>query len=362
MAKKTNNDEFFEEQIGNLGGEPQEPKLGEKLKHIPGQQDKLSESEDAELKAFINRADSQGTLGGNGVFSDSETTTEIRQMPRISEGWNPINRLEMGIRSQFYPEDWTFYIRPATVEAVKNWSAVEEERLEVVNAVFNDIIRTCVSIKSASGNIPWNRINSWDRFWFILKIREYTFKNGEAKVEFDDTCPECEEELHYVLKPESLFYEFPDPDIVDKHWNALERAWYINPRDYGVNAPEVKLYIPTIEKDQAILDWALQNARGNKKLDNVFLKYLPWMLAKVPKDTTVLEKFIKDAHNVYKSWNIEMFEFMEDVVRNITINPSENLKQVCPHCGEEVVSSVRFPNGIRALFKTQAKHAKFGSR
>ena len=57
-----------------------------------------------------------------------------------------------------------------------------------------------------------------------------------------------------------------------------------------------------------------------------------------------------------------MFEFMDEVVRNVTINPSEKLRQVCPHCGEEVVSNVRFPNGVRALFKTEAKHTKFGSR
>jgi hypothetical protein len=86
------------------------------------------------------------------------------------------------------------------------------------------------------------------------------------------------------------------------------------------------------------------------------------MLVKVPKDTQVLEKFIMEAQQVYKSWDVEMFEFMDDVVRNITINPSEKLRQVCPHCGEEVVSNVRFPNGVRALFKTEAKHAKFGSR
>ena len=86
------------------------------------------------------------------------------------------------------------------------------------------------------------------------------------------------------------------------------------------------------------------------------------MLSKAPKDENVLNKFITEAQMIYKGWDIDMFEFMDDVLRNITINPSEKLRQVCPHCGEEVVSNVRFPNGIRALFKTEAKHAKFGSR
>ena len=106
----------------------------------------------------------------------------------------------------------------------------------------------------------------------------------------------------------------------------------------------------------------IAKARTNKKIDQTFIKFLPWMLNKIPKDEQVLERFISEAQTIYKNWDVETFNFADDVVRNITINPSENLRQVCPHCGEEVISNVRFPNGIRALFKTETKHAKFGSR
>ena len=352
-------DEFLEEQIGNIGGiqEQEETNIGKKLRHIPGKKDELSDSEESEMNAFLNRSRSKSKL-----TQEPEYNSESIAVPQISQGWNEINRLELGIRSKFYPEDWSFFIRPATVEAIKNWSAIDEERIDVLNSVFNDIIRSCVSIKSASGSIPWNRINSWDRFWFILKVREFSFKQGESKIEFTDTCTECEQELLYSLNPKSLHYEFPDQDIVQKHWNSYERIWDIDPSQYGLDKAPVKLYIPTLEKDQAILDWGIAKARASKKLDQTFLRFLPWMLAKVPKDAQVLDKFIMECYQVYKSWDVDMFEFMDEVVRNITINPSEKLRQVCPHCGEEVVSNVRFPNGVRALFKTEAKHTKFGSR
>ena len=354
------NDEFLESQIGNLGGEePVDNSLvGKKLKHVPGKKDDLSADETAGMEEFLNRSRSRSKIVKEPEYNEQPSYNQ----PRISEGWNEIDRMEMGIRSHFYPEDWSFYIRPATVDAIKNWSAIDEDRIDVLNSVFNDIIRSCVSIKSASGSIPWNRINSWDRFWFILKVREFSFKQGEAKIEFTDTCTECEQELIYALNPKSLYYEFPDPDIVQKHWNSYERVWNINPNDYGLDRASVKLYIPTLEKDQAILDWGIAKARASKKLDQTFLRFLPWMLAKVPKDAQVLDKFIMECYQVYKSWDVDMFEFMDEVVRNVTINPSEKLRQVCPHCGEEVVSNVRFPNGVRALFKTEAKHTKFGSR
>lgn len=346
------NDEMnLADQIGDLGGEPNDSMIGKKLENMPGHK-KISKSEESDMADFLSRSSNKLNISAD---NDEHTA-------KISEGWNPIDRAELGIRSRFYPEDWTFYIRPATVEAIKNWSAIDEERIDIVNTVFNDIIRSCVSIKGATGNIPWNRLNSWDRFWFILKVRELTFKTGETKIEFTDTCPECDNELIYRLTPTALFYEFPDDDIVDKHWNSVDRLWYIDPKQYDLDKPAIKLYVPTLEKDQAILDWAISKTRENKKIDNNFLRFLPWLLAKVPKDAQILDKFISEAHAVYKSWDVDMFEFVDDVVRNITINPSEKLRQVCPHCGEEVVSNVRFPNGIKALFRTEAKHTKFGTR
>ena len=149
-----------------------------------------------------------------------------------------------------------------------------------------------------------------------------------------------------------------------RHWNETERAWYINPREYDVEHDTIKLYVPTLEKDQAILDWAVAQARAKKKIKDTFLKYLPWLLPKAPKDEKVLDKFIKDCELQYDSWDVDMFEFMEDVVNNIQISPSENLKKICPHCGEEVISHVQFPSGqVKYLFKSQTtKHKKFGSR
>ena len=361
MSKTT--DQFLEEQIGNLGGdEPVSDSLiGKKLKKIPGKKDELSNDDTEELDAFIKRSNERSHLIGQETRQDEPSY--FGAPISISQGWIPIDRKEMGFRSQFYPEDWCFYVRPATVEAIKNWSSIDEERIDVVNQVFNDIIRTCVSIRSASGNIAWNKINSWDRFWFVMKIREYTFVKGEAKIEFTDTCSECEEEIRFELNSKSLFYEFPEEETVEKYWNPEERVWRIDPNEYGLEKPVVKLYVPTLEKDQAILDWAISKSRQNKRVDSTMLRFLPWLLSKAPKDEQVFEKFINEAIAIFKSWDIEMFDFMDEVLRNIIINPSEKLRKTCDHCGEEVVSNVQFPNGIKALFRIENKsRKKFGNR
>ena len=69
-------------------------------------------------------------------------------------------------------------------------------------------------------------------------------------------------------------------------------------------------------------------------------------------EKSILEQAFPDAE----------FTFMKDVLRNVTINPSENLTARCPHCGRETVSGVQFPNGITALFNSNKPKKKFGTR
>jgi hypothetical protein len=261
----------------------------------------------------------------------------------------------------FYPEDWEFSIRPATVQAIKNWTSVDEEDPEALNKVFNEIIRLCVRITDSKETVhTWQEVNSWDRFWFILKVREYTFVKGENKIEYTDQCENCDEDLVFTLNSSSLTYEFPDDDLL-KYWDGSK--WVIDPREYDVDADPITLYTPKLGKDQAIIDWAIARARqGKKDIDENFIKFLVWMISKPSRDPQNFETQVRQAQNIYKSWSIEMNSFMNDVVRNITINPSEKLLTKCPHCGAEVTSQVRFPNGVRALFQTATKAKKFGSR
>lgn len=338
----------LESQIGDLGGEQQKPQAPKKLKYKSsyGQKEDLNDEEQESLNNFLNK--------GKKIKEEEEVAS-------ISQGWIPIDKTEMGIRAIFYPESWQFSIRPATLQAIKNWTAIDEERPDVVNKVFNDIIRNCVKIETnESQGASWAQINSWDRFWFILKIREYTFMEGEAKIEFEDICSECESDIMYTLKPEGLFYEFPDEELVEKYWQ--DGVWEIDPSEYDVNHEPIMLYTPKLGKDDAIIEWATSRARNKQKIDETFLKFLMWMLPKPSKDSQILDRQIQKLYNEYKSWDIDMFSFMNDVITNITINPSEQLRCKCPHCGQEATSTVQFPNGIKTLFEIKSKAKKFGSR
>lgn len=359
MSKNSQDYDNLESQIGNIGDENQsnpavddQPKLGKLRYNHTGKQE-LNEQEKDEMQEFLNKSRRKS------VFKRTEEENPSVS-EGVSEGWIPVEREELGIRSQFYPEDWEFAIRPATVQAIKNWTSIDEERLDQVNNVFNDIIKTCVKITSSTGGVSWENINSWDRFWFVLKIREYTFVHGESKVQFTDQCSECDEDIDFELTARGLFYEFPDEELIEKYWNG--KTWEIDPQEYDVDEAPITLFTPTLGKDQAIINWATEKYRATNKIDETFLKFLPWLVNKPSRDTAMFDRQIQKIYKDYKSWSIDMFTFMDDVIKNITINPSEKLKVTCPHCGKEVVSNVRFPNGIKAIFNVTTKAKKFGSR
>lgn len=345
----SNNYNDLENQIGEMGGEVQDTPTPKKLKYAAsyGAKEKLDDNQQESLNNFLNK--------------DKARKEAINESVNVADGWIPINREEMGIRSMFYPESWEFFIKPATVQAIKNWTAIDEERIDQVNKVFTEVIKMCVKIDTHSQvGAGWAQIRSWDRFWFILKVREYTFSNGESKIEFTDTCSECSEDITYTLKSDNLFYEFPDDDLIEKYWG--DGVWTIDPREYDVDHDPIVLYTPTLGKDDAIIEWATVRGRAGQKIDENFIEMLIWMLNKPSKDPQMLDRQIQKLYTEYKNWDIDMYTFMRDVVRNITINPSEKLRQTCPHCSMEATSNVQFPDGIKALFNVGSKVKKFGSR
>ena len=154
----------------------------------------------------------------------------------------------------------------------------------------------------------------------------------------------------------------PCGEIIENHWNAEKQYWEIDPREYDVDSPVIKLYNPTLGKDDMILQWAFAQAQSKKQIDELFLKFLPWLLPKAPKDIELLDKMIKEYYRQYKQWSLEMFDFMDEIIRNININPEDRISTICPNCGVEVHSTVQFQSGIKSLFPMETRHKKFGSK
>lgn len=291
---------------------------------------------------------------GESIFDNQE----------IREGWMDVDRALLGERNIFYPETWEFKIRPATVEAIRNWSTIDDENVNSVDRVFNEILKSCLKIVTPMGPLPWYNINAWDRFFFILLIREYTFINGDSKIEYNEDCPNCDNTVTFTLTSGSLLYDMPDPEVMSMY-NPVTRTWEIDPEEYGLPLDgRITLWLPTLEKDINLKQWAINRYQENpnKELDTVMLKFVPWFLPKISKDDTIAQRQIKEFKMKFNSWDIDTFQFMDSVITNVMVTPDTKLIMKCPVCGEEVTSIIRFQNGASSLFAMESKFKKFGKK
>ena len=322
-------------------------KLGSFTKSEQVHNDRIAEAESC------NESIGGTKLGGN-----------IYEAAEARAGWVEIDRALLGERDYFYPEDWRFYVRPATVEVVRNWSMLDENNGNSIDDVFNEILKYCLSIKTGTGTKPWQAINNWDRFFFVLLIREYTFVHGESNVEYYEDCPNCDSPVKFTLNSQALMYEMPDQEVL-QYFDRANRVWVIDPADFEIPASApLQLYIPTVEKDANIKAWIIMehNENDKKKFDPVFIKFLPWLCPVISKDFNIARTQIRKAEMTFKSWNTDMFSFMDDVLKNISVTPSTNISAVCSSCGEEVTARLRFPDGVGALFNVVNRRKKFGTK
>lgn len=312
-----------------------------------------------------------GEFPGVDKEADSKIATEkhltrvgekIGASTEVREGWMDVDKRILEDKAIFYPESWQFKIRPATVEAIRNWSAIDDENALSIDEVFNEVLKSCLSINNNGNPIPWGNVRSWDRFLFVLLVREYSESVGEKAIEYTEECPNCGNDVTFKLTSTSLMYEMPDPEVM-KYFSQEDQTWVIDPNEYGVDWPEpIVLYLPTLEKDANIRQWLVDRVQNKKNYDKIFMKFLPWLAPKISKDLNIAKNQIREYEVKYKSWDKEMFSFMNEVITNITVVPNINLKTTCPICGEEVTSPIRFQDGIRALFDTSSGRKKFGKK
>lgn len=391
----TDDEIYLEDQIGGLGGDEAEYENGGSEETVDDYtksyygEDVLDEEPPrvpvSRQTRQVKREPGPGEVGGQLVHTAAnrkkalnnemevkvsekhltQVGASINQNAEVRDGWIPVDRAVLGERSAFYPEDWRFMIRPATVEAIRNWSVLDEENWSSVDDVFNEVLKTCLAIKTSSGPRPWNQINSWDRFFFLLLVRDYTFSTHEKEITFTTDCPNCDVEVKFLLNSGSLGYEMPDPEVMP-YFDQESQTWTILPEEFEVdtNVEKVTLYLPTLEKEANYKSWLIDRLRENRKYkpDAIFMKFALWLLPKISKDSTIARQQLKNAEAMFKSWDTDMFSFMDEVIKNITVTPATHLVTKCPSCGEECSAQIEFRNGIKDLFAISGRHKKFGKK
>jgi len=242
----------------------------------------------------------------------------------------------------FYEDGSKFLIRAASVKEIREFSVINDQDPWSVDAAINDILKACLIYRIGSRNMSYKDLKEDDRFYVIMQIRELTFVKGENKIELRPTCKECNTVNTFDLKSNLITATMPDEKMM-KYYTPEEKQFSVVTKSNGT------IYVepPSVGVSMQITSYIKKVQQEGKKIDESFLKILPYMVSDW---RNLNEKAIKELEVEFIGWDSLLFQTMNAISEMVKIKVSENITLRCESCQAEVATPISFPNGIRSLF------------
>lgn len=275
--------------------------------------------------------------------------TPVAEKPNMTDGWTVIDRSIMPQGGVLYPESWQFAYRCPTAKEVANFSTINEQDQPGIVVAVEDLIRKCVVIYDQDNGrqISTGELCDAHRMFFLLLIRDYYLPG--KKITYNGFCQTCHEQFQAELDAYKLIY----PEINDKLLGAYDGRTFT--LEMGLEKPII-FRVPTLETTGRIFKYITKiyrnNAQGGeeKKNDNIvfdkqFLLIAPYLYV-TGKET------IRDLTLKYKTIqrNDGMFKAYLEIVNRLKLDNEEYFEEVCPSCGSEEETQIKFPGGWKKLF------------
>ena len=120
-----------------------------------------------------------------------ERVQELKDLASSGKaGYLPIDVKDLPSKGMFYPIGTRIYIKAATMEQIKHWSAMDETNAFMVDEAMNNIIEDCV--KMSFGNqdpryATWRDLVDIDRLYLLIAIHDFTFPAGQNDLQLQKT-------------------------------------------------------------------------------------------------------------------------------------------------------------------------------
>lgn len=271
------------------------------------------------------------------------------QQPNVLDGYIKLDKSSIPHEGMLYPEAWEFAYRCPTSKEVANFSTINEQDQPAIIVAIEDLIRKCVVIYDTEQDkqINTGEINDGHRTFFLLLLRDYYLPN--TPVQYKNLCQTCHETYDSQLLAKKLQYVA----LKEKLINAFDgRCFNL---DMGLDNP-IKFRIPTLETSGRIFKYIVktyrssQNSDTEKKEDVIvydkqFLLVAPYLFE------TGIET-IREITYKYKAIqkNDELFKAYLDIINKLKLDNEETFTDICPSCGSEEETLIKFPGGWKKLF------------
>lgn len=252
-------------------------------------------------------------------------------------GWQKLPIKDLPSKGFFYPEGTEINIRAATAGEIRHWSTLNEDDLSAMDDMLNYIIERCAKIKFPNNKMSsWKDIKEVDRFYILLAIREFTFVNGENKLQVKTS-----ETSKIEVTKDMIDYINFDERLM-KYYSPDERLFVLRFK----NGRSMKITIPSVGVTSWLKNYINRKRQINEVIDEDFMPFAPFVILDwrgLTDDSYA--KIVVDSHN----WTTSEISILTEIRRIFidTVNPVVKYRD--EEGGERVVP-LSFQGGLKAIF------------
>lgn len=257
-------------------------------------------------------------------------------------GWHNIYMDELPSRGRFYPLNAKIQIRSAKVNEIRHWSTLNERDLFDIEDKLNYILQNCTRVSVEGKSLSWKDIREEDKIFILLKIRDLTFPEPEARLQFKKKCSECGTELTIEIKADKFSLN-EIPENINKYYSEEERCFVIHTKSSGV----IRMAPPSVGVMKVVADYVNNKRKNDEGWDKAWIQLVPYLTIDW---RGFKEKDIFDGEVDFKGWDTIKYNTIYNLAENMKIGVKPNIIHTCHECGSEVATRVDFPGGIKTLF------------
>lgn len=270
----------------------------------------------------------------------AERMQEIREEQQ-SQGLGfieiPLDSLPTG--GMFYPEGTKIFVKAAEGGDIRHWSMTNEQELTEIDEALNKIFQRCVRISFPAGNpiATWEDIKEIDRFYLILAVRDFTWRDtNKLMIQISEN---KEVEVH---KDDISFIDLGEKLL--KYFNPEKRCFTFDVKNPKVG--QLNFYMPSIGVSRWVKSYIQKKSQRQEPYDKDFIQVAPILI----KDFRQLND-ASYRQLIENSMNFGDYEWtLISKVRSIFENAVSPKLIYHDETGAEQETPLYFRGGLKALF------------
>lgn len=272
--------------------------------------------------------------------------TFLEDIPKHHKSYIKINKEIFPSECMFYPEDWNFYIRPARITEIREFSSLHEDSSYRTNEAINIILSSCMKITSSTSQINPKNCLEIDKIFLLLAVRDLTFYEIENELVNISSCPSCGKNCNIkIYSNNTLFF---DHDLKIKGFYDIDSRSYV----FNIESTGEKLSLrpPTMAITEKINTFNKHAIEKGLNVDPDSLNKIRYL--DLNWNNISYEELQRNLIEI-SNWSMIKISMFEHFVKDFENQFSSKSIGICESCSAEVAVPFSFQGPYRSIFLVQ---------